>query len=218
MSSTSTETSSKGFFGSIRSKFEERSKKSQKEAYAKQLAKMAESEKWTLKDFSDEIDETLSSWRTKIPGVSNLQQVKSAKEAQVVIKAVVDEVGRDATAEDLGSLGRTEKVSKWVEEWGFRASGLGSHIASLPLQQKISLKSGISIEDLNIMIKQFQGMDMMHSVLRKRKLEGKPIPVDESTMKAALESDGPSVLSKKQKKAIQERQQRKALRGLFRRR
>jgi hypothetical protein len=57
--------------------------------------------------------------------------------------------------------------------------------------------------------KQFQGMDIMQQVLRKRKLDGKPLPTDEAGMKAAVQQDGQKVLSKGQRKEIMKARQRK---------
>lgn len=49
----------------------------------------------------------------------------------------------------------------------------------------------------------------MQQVLRKRKLDGKPLPTDEAGMKAAVQQDGQKVLSKGQRKEIMKARQRK---------
>ena len=74
---------------------------------------------------------------------------------------------------------------------------------------KISLKSGASLEELNVLTKQFQSMDIMQQVLRKRKLEGKPLPLDEASMRAAMQQDAQKVLTKAQKKSLAESMKRK---------
>jgi len=65
------------------------------------------------------------------------------------------------------------------------------------------------LQELNLLVKQFQGMDIMQQVLRKRKLEGKPLPMDEASMKAAVQQDAQNILSKGQKKEIMKARQRK---------
>jgi len=84
-------------------------------------------------------------------------------------------------------------------------------------QLKISLKSGTPVEDINVAIRQFQAVDMMHQVVRRRHLDGKPIPTDESSLKTAIQMDGTKVLSKAQKKEIQESQKKRGMRGIGRR-
>jgi hypothetical protein len=71
---------------------------------------MSSAEKWTLKDFHDELSETLGSWRNKIPGMSGLKQIKVAKQTQKVMEACMEHVGAEATSQDLNNLGRQEKV------------------------------------------------------------------------------------------------------------
>lgn len=75
---------------------------------------MAETDKWTLKHFSEELNVTLNNWRTKIPGLSTMPQVTQAKEMKKIIEAMIDEVGSESTAWDLSDLSRTEKVSNLV--------------------------------------------------------------------------------------------------------
>ena len=102
---------SKGIFGRIRDAWDDRNKKVQQEKYLQQLDKMSSTDKWTLKDFHDELKETLGSWRNRIPGMSGLKQIKVAKQTQKVIEACIDYVGAEATAKDLQTIDRQEKVS-----------------------------------------------------------------------------------------------------------
>lgn len=97
--------------GKIREKWDERSQKANEKKFQEQMNKMANAEQWTLSDFNEELKDTLGSWRNKIPGVSSMSQMKMAKQTQQVIETVMDEVGPDATAQDLQNLGRKEKVS-----------------------------------------------------------------------------------------------------------
>jgi hypothetical protein len=74
------------------------------------MEKMASQDTWSLGDFASELDTALGGWRSKIPGMGNLAQVKSIKESQKIVNAVVDEMGRDANIEAVQHLGRKEKV------------------------------------------------------------------------------------------------------------
>ena len=65
------------------------------------------------------------------------------------------------------------------------------------------------MEELNILVKQFQGMDIMQQVLRQRKQEGKPLPIDEASMKVAMQQDAAKVMNKTQKRDIMKAKQRK---------
>ena len=103
--------SSKGFLDRMKDKIDERSQKNQANKYAEQIRTMAESEQWDLKSFGDEIEKSTSNWRNKIPGMSNVEQVKAIKENQKLINSLMDEIGENATAKELGQLGRREKVS-----------------------------------------------------------------------------------------------------------
>lgn len=95
----------------IRDTWDERNQKAQEKKFAQSMEKMANTERWTLRDFNDELKETLGGWRSKLPGVSGLSQTKMAKQTQQIIESIMSEVGPDATAQDLQNLGRHEKVS-----------------------------------------------------------------------------------------------------------
>mmetsp|Transcript_17722 Transcript_17722/g.23453 ORF Transcript_17722/g.23453 Transcript_17722/m.23453 type:complete len:252 (-) Transcript_17722:132-887(-) len=178
-----------GFFDRMRDKLSDREQKKQADKYAEQLQKMASVDSWTLKAFSDEISQSLSSWRMKIPGMSNVQQVKAVKEQQKIIEAIKVEVGENGTAADITALGRKEKL-------------------------KISLRSDVSIQDMNMLIKQFQSMDVMHKVLRQRKLAGKDIPTDEQGVKALIHKEGKTALTREQKQTMKKARSKSAMRGM----
>lgn len=97
--------------GTLRDKWDDRNRQAHEEKFKQQMQKMANAEKWTIRDFNDELKETLGNWRNKIPGMSGMSQIKAAKETQKVMEAVMEQVGPDATAEDLQNLSRNEKVS-----------------------------------------------------------------------------------------------------------
>lgn len=178
-SSTSDSGENKGVFGWVRDKMENREKTKQSEKFSEQLEAMSNAEVWNIQSYANEIEASLSTWRTKIPGMSSVAQVKAVKETQKILKGMLDEVGSNATADDLNNLGRKEKL-------------------------KISVNSQTPIDDINVMIKQFQNMALMHQTLRYRKQSGKPLPADEVELRMAMQQDGKNVLTKKQKRTMKE--------------
>lgn len=152
-----------GIFDRMKGGLESRTKRQQQEKYAEQLQCMANADRWTLKLFLGQIEEAMpTGWRSKIPGTGNTKEAVAAKQTQDVIKGIIDEIGGDANVKDLDVLGRKEKL-------------------------RISLKAGLSVEDINIMVKQFKSMEIMHKVLRTRKEEGKALPTDEDGMMALVQ-------------------------------
>lgn len=107
----STTTESKGPLDWITSKITDREKTKQDQQFKDQIKRMAESERWTLKDFNHDLDLSLKGWRMYVPGIKDNAEVKSARTAQAAVKAFGDEIGLDSTFDDLRNLGRTEKVS-----------------------------------------------------------------------------------------------------------
>mmetsp|Transcript_18405 Transcript_18405/g.35834 ORF Transcript_18405/g.35834 Transcript_18405/m.35834 type:complete len:264 (-) Transcript_18405:80-871(-) len=168
-----------GMFGWVREKFEEREKGKQAAKLVDQIALMANAETWTLKMFADEVDETLSSWRSKIPGMGGTRQIKTAKETQKVAKAMMEHFGGDATAEDIANLDRKQKL-------------------------KLSIASEMPLDDVNVILDQFRNMEIMHRILRYRKVNGKPLPTDEAGLKMAMQQDGIKVMTNQEKKAMRE--------------
>ena len=96
--------------GWIQDKLTERAKTKKAAKLIDQIALMANSPTWTIKMFADEIDETLSSWQTKIPGASRTSEIQTAKETQIVVKGILDHLGNDVTAEDIAKLDRKQKL------------------------------------------------------------------------------------------------------------
>mmetsp|Transcript_6770 Transcript_6770/g.9882 ORF Transcript_6770/g.9882 Transcript_6770/m.9882 type:complete len:235 (-) Transcript_6770:144-848(-) len=182
----------RGIFGRLQDSFTDRQKASQQKMFAQQVEKMSNAKAWTLADFADDLEKTTSDWRSKIPGMSNLQQVKMAKQAASIAKAMIQEMGADATAKDIA-----EKVS--------RAEKL-----------KVALASESTVEEVNVMIQQLQSVDIMHRIIRKRKIEGKSLPTNESSMKNLMQVDGLQAMTKTQKKAMRDSQMKKGMRGVGR--
>jgi len=67
-------------------------------------------------------------------------------------------------------------------------------------QLQICVKGKITRADVDMLISQFRNMELMHRVLKYRKLVGKNIPKDESAMKLAMQEDVPKVMTKNEKR------------------
>ena len=186
------EEESPGFFGRMKNAFTDRQERKAQEQFAEQLHKMANSERWTIQDFQADLSKITDTWKAKMPGVSDLSQVKSAKVMSGIANAVIEVVGANATAEELMEMSRTDKL-------------------------KVSVKSEASVEDINIMLQQFQAVQVMHQVVRRRKLEGRPIPQDQASMKSILQVEGLQVMSKAQRSNLKELQIKSQMRGMGRR-
>lgn len=190
MSSISSSSSSEGgFFSRIRGKFNDRAERSKAQKMTEQLEKMTNLEVWTLGSFVDDLESSMSDWKTKIPGMGMTSQVTAMKESMKVMNAIISKTGKDATADDFAKLGRRDKL-------------------------KIALEGDCSIEDLNSVISQFQSMQIMHRVLRYRKSKGKPLPKDEKSMQSAIKEDGNAVLTKKEKKDLMMMHRSRGMKGL----
>lgn len=107
----STTTDSKGPLGWISSKITDREKAKQEQQFKDQIKRMADSERWTLKEFNQDLELSLKGWRMYVPGMKDSAEIKSAKTAHTAVKAFGDEIGFDSTFEEIRNLGRTEKVS-----------------------------------------------------------------------------------------------------------
>jgi hypothetical protein len=181
--SSSTTTSSPGFFGRVQNAFIDRQKKSQQQQLAEALEKMADSPVWTIKDFSEDLERNTKGWRAMLPGVSN--ELKMVKETVAIAKAVIEEMGEDVTMEELMDMSRIQKL-------------------------RVSVNSEASVEDVNLMLKQFQAVDIMHQVLRRRKMEGKPIPTDEHSVQTIMQTEGMKSMTKSQRSAMRKSYMKKA--------
>ncbi|EED96327.1 predicted protein [Thalassiosira pseudonana CCMP1335] len=163
----------------VRDKFEQREKGKQAAKLVDQIALMANSPTWTVKMFADEVDETLSSWKTKMPGVGGTKEVQAARQTQKVVKAMVDQLGGDATAEVVSNMDRKQKL-------------------------KLAIACEMPIDEVNMILKQFRNMELMHRILRYRKTNGIALPTDDAGLKMAMQQDGMKILSNKEKKEMRE--------------
>jgi hypothetical protein len=177
--STQTEEESKkpGFF---RGWMNDRKEKKEKEQYLEQMQRLSEMESLTLGNYQTELKRGLSGMAANIK-VFQTKEIEVAQEVVAVVEKMIDVMGPDATADDLVSIGRVEKL-------------------------KVATASNKTVEEIGIMISQVQNMDVMQKCLRKRKLEGKPIPQDAQAMQEAIKKEAREVMSRSQKEMIKKRQ------------
>jgi len=71
---------------------------------------MAKSETWTLNDFAIQIKASSGGWKTKLPFLSDTDQVKQMKRLVDLIEATMEVIGNDAGANDLKELVKKDKV------------------------------------------------------------------------------------------------------------
>eukprot|EP00985_Skeletonema_marinoi_P017736 scaffold9799_cov127-Skeletonema_marinoi.AAC.5 len=176
--SFSSESSEKpGIFGWVQEKFTQREKDKQAVKLVDQINLMANSPSYTLKMFADEVDEQLSSWKTKIPGMGSSSEIQAAKESQVVVKEMVTQLGGDISAGDLGKLERKQKL-------------------------KLSIACEKPLDDINRVLDLFRQMEIMHRILRYRKENGLPLPTDQAGLNMAMQQDGMKVMTNQEKKEL----------------
>jgi len=168
---------SSGIFGWVQEKFTQREKDKQAVKLIDQINLMANSPAYTLKMFADEVDEQLSSWKTKIPGMGGTNEIKAAKESQAVVKEMVSQLGSDISAADLGKLDRKQKL-------------------------KLSIACEKPLDDINRVLDLFRQMDIMHRILRYRKENGLPLPTDQTGLNMAMQQDGMKVMTNQEKKEL----------------
>ena len=162
-----------------REKLEKRENDKKAAKTVEKITLMANTPTWTLKMFADEIDESLSSWRTKIPGVSGSTEVKAAKEMQKVVKAMLEHLGDDATAQDVADMDRKAKL-------------------------KLCIACELPLDNVNMILQQFRHSELLHRILRYRKENGIPLPTDDEGLKMAMQQDGMKVLTNQEKRELRE--------------
>jgi len=146
--------------------WDERSKKSAEKKFQEFVNKLATTEQWTLGDFAEEIDKTANNWMTKVvPGMSDTQEVLAARQAAKLAKAAADTMGIEATFADLANMSRLDKL-------------------------RISVDAEVPKETVNMMVFQFHSMDVMQTMIRKKHLDGKPLPANEESLTVLIQSEG----------------------------
>lgn len=177
-----------GVFGWAQNKLAERARDKKASKIADQITLMANAPTWTLKMFSDEINETLSSWTTKIPGASRTAEIQQAKETQTVVNAMIESLGENITAAHISNLDRKRKL-------------------------KLVIACKKTMDELDSVLDSFRQMDIMHRILRYRKENGISLPSDETGLKMAMQQDGLKVMTREEKKAMADAFNKSAMAG-----
>jgi hypothetical protein len=170
----------------------ERSKRKEQEQYVEQMERLSNLEVFTMANYREELQRGLSGWASKISFLES-KEVKMAKEVLEVVEKIIDVVGPDATAEDLIAMDRLQRL-------------------------RVATASNKSLEEVAILVGQITNMDVMQKALRKRRLDGKPIPRDPEAMQGIIRKDAIHVLSKSQKEMLKSRQELNARRMARKRR
>lgn len=172
-------TAPKSVVGWIQDKLANRAKTKKEEKLIDQISLMANTETWTLKMFADEIDETLSQWATKLPGLSNTTEIATAKETQKIVKAMTEHLGSNITGQDLAKMDRKKKL-------------------------KLAIACEKPVDELNSVLNSFRQMEVMHRILRHRKANGMILPTDEVGLKQAMQEDGMKVMTGAEKREMKD--------------
>lgn len=170
----------------------ERQDRQEKERYVEQMERLSNMEVFTMENYRDELQRGVSGFMANISFLQT-KEVKMAKEVVALVEKIIDVLGPKATAEDLIAMDRFQRL-------------------------QVATASNKTLEEISIMVSQITNMDVMQKALRKRKLEGKPIPPDPEAMQAVVRKDAIEVMSKSQKDMLRGRQEAAAKRMARRRR
>ena len=143
---------------------------------------MANKEKWTLSDMKAELDEVVSSWSSKVPGLNNVKELEISKKMHKSLVATISVVG-DATLDRVEKMTRIEKL-------------------------KAAAASQSTVQDINILIDQFSHTTVMHKILRDRLKNNKPLPETPESAQTILQAEARKHLSAQQKKKMVAQQKR----------
>jgi|UniRef100_A0A8J9TUT5 hypothetical protein len=157
-----------------------RQEKKEEVKYKERLQAMANKEDWTIGDMKEELNDVVKSWISKIPIIGSNKEILAAKRMHKTVTGLAEIIGDKATSERLGNMTRVEKL-------------------------KASLQGESTVEDINILIQQFDSMSLMHKVVRRRKLEGKKIPETAEAVQTMMQTEGQRLLTKTQKTKMMSR-------------
>jgi hypothetical protein len=164
---------------------EDRRAKQEQDKYMEQMERLANMDELTMENYREELKRGLDSWAANISFLQT-KEIKVSKEVVSFVSCIIDVLGNGATADDLINMDRLQRL-------------------------KVATSANKSIEDIGIMVSQVQNMDLMQRTLKKRRLEGKPIPKDANSMQAAIKKDALSVMTKSQKEMMKNRQRQSAM-------
>jgi hypothetical protein len=164
----------------------DRQERNEAAKYKQRLHDMAMKDQWTIGDMQEELKEVEKSWLAKMQDGA---EIKQAKQMNATVKGIVAVIGNTATDDDLINMSRTEKL-------------------------KAAASAATTVEQVNILIQQFQTMGLMHRVLRQRVSHGKTIPTTAEAMQSIMQVEGPKLMNAAHKKTMLQMQQKRMRRAL----
>ena len=150
---------------------------------------MSQKENWVVGDMLSELQEIKSSWAAKIPGVKNSKEIQMGKAMLQQVEGVVSVMGLHCTAIELKNMTLKQKL-------------------------QCAVAGQTSSASIEIIVQQMQMMSLMHRVVRKRFLEGKPIPTNSDTLQVLLQTDGIKMMTKDERRALAAKQSKQMTKGL----
>ena len=163
--------SSPGIFSGLRSslssKMEERKAASAEDKFGEMLRDMLQSSKWTLEQQrallrSNAADAGVSGWKSYLPGVSSQAGVEELKKMLALLDAF--------TAEERSNVDLIDRTTR----------------------MRVAEASKASVADVNFVLKQFSGAQMVHRWLHDRRGKGKPMPANQTEMNRFMAADKPT--------------------------
>ena len=160
---------------------EDRKTRKEQDQYMEQMERLSTMDELTLENYKVELERGLSGIAAKLSFLQT-KEVETAKEIIKVVQCFIDVLGNQkATAEDLIQMDRLTRL-------------------------KVATTANKTVEEIAIMVSQIQNMDLMQRTLKKRRLEGKPIPENAQSMQQAIQKDALTVMTKSQKEMMKSRQ------------
>jgi hypothetical protein len=175
---SSTQASSSSF--SPWSWWKERQERNDAEKYRQNIAAIAEREVWTLGPMLKEVEDVTKSWTAKL--IDN-KESRAVKHMKKVLEGLISVIGKDAQADRVVGMSKKEK-----------------------LQTAIAAET--TVEEINILIKHVQANEKIHRIVRKRKIEGKPLPATPDAMQQLARIEFPKILTKDEKTQMKKFQMR----------
>jgi hypothetical protein len=168
--------------GGISGWMERRKLSKEKERYQEQMERLANMEQLTLESYKKELERGLTGWGASLSSLLQSKEVKMAKEVVSAVDGIIEVMGKDANVDELLEMTRLERL-------------------------KVAAACNKTVEEVGILLLQIQNMDVMQRILRRRKLEGKPIPEDPTHLHNVIKNDALNVMTKTQKTLMKKRHQ-----------
>lgn len=150
---------------------------------------MSQKDQWVVGDMLAELQEIKSSWAAKIPGVKNSKEIQMGKAMLQQMEGVASVMGPNCSALELKNMTLKQKL-------------------------QCAVAGQTSSASIDIIVQQMQMMSLMHRVVRKRYLEGKPIPVNSDALQVLLQTDGIKLMTKEERRELAAKQSQQVTKGL----